>query len=282
VVDGAAGLLYVPEWNAGRIRVYNLSTLTPYSTPIIGTGLFSGGYVNGLSLNPVTKELYAGDSNRIQVLDGNAGSGFGSLLRSVSGPSPSFVQYDPSNGLVYLGYSPDHSVQAWDLQTGLMVGAFGSQGSGPGQFNTCSGVQPMANGRLMATDSYIGRLQFFRHWYTPPSGGGPSGARLLGPGNKATFDPAIKGKLLAAPNPAKKEFTAFFDLAEDVNSARLDLFNLAGDRVRSWDFDVLSSGRQRCNLSLAGIPPGAYLLTLAVKGTQGWRPEATFKLGVIQ
>ncbi len=72
---------------------------------------------------------------------------------------------------------------------------------------------------------------------------------------------ASASEFVVYPNPAKSEITVDFGLTT-AGAVEIELSNLFGVRVASWDTEVFPAGRSKKTLSLPPLPAGVYLLTL--------------------
>ena len=99
-----------------------------------------------------------------------------------------------------------------------MLRCWGSQGSGPGQFNQPSGVAVSAGGDIVVCDTHNHRVQVFRADATFVRQWGSRGAA---PGQ-------FKGPWAVAVSSADEVFVA------DYSNSRIQVFRLDGSFVRSW------------------------------------------------
>ena len=62
------------------------------------------------------------------------------------------------------------------------------------------------------------------------------------------------------PNPLLDETTVYFDLSSSSEKVLLQLFNLEGKQVRSWDLGRKNKGKHQLSLKRAHLPEGMYFL----------------------
>src|SRR5207249_459619 len=183
VATDGSGNVYVADSRFSRIQKFdaNGTFLTAWGSPGSGNGQFGGGSPNGAyAYDPSgvatdgSGNVYVADAgnHRIQKFDANGtfltawgspGSGNGQF----GGGSPNGAYaYDPSgvatdgSGNVYVADAGNHRIQKFDAN-GTFLTAWGSPGSGDGQFRGPEGVATDASGHVYVTDYYGGRIQKF-------------------------------------------------------------------------------------------------------------------------
>lgn len=69
------------------------------------------------------------------------------------------------------------------------------------------------------------------------------------------------GEFLVYPNPVNDNMTLRFSL-KNPGSVSLQMFNILGEKMDSWDYPDGKSGVQTLTKSIGNIPSGVYLVKL--------------------
>ncbi len=170
--EGGTTYLYVSDHLGGRIIKFDTSTgevAAILGSPGTGNGQFGEPY--GLAIEPVSGDLYVAErgNDRVQRITSS-----GEFVMAWGGPGtepglfnePIGLAVDAS-GTVYVTEHSNHRVQQFSVtQSGgtwstTAIGMWGSQGSGPGQFNIPYGIAIEPAGSILVADGFNGRVQRF-------------------------------------------------------------------------------------------------------------------------
>ena len=160
-----------------------------------------------------------------------------------------------------LGYESQTIITNYDPGTGIPVAA----GCGP-TFTPTSTVTPVPS----ATPSVTATPTM-----TATSVAGPM---LRAPGAKQTPWKGGPG-LVVAPNPARGDALAHFELAQGGNTELL-LMDLRGSLVRTWALGDLAAGPYMRRIQLEGLAPGLYFLALQQEQAGATHTVSMFKLAI--
>jgi len=111
----------------------------------------------GVTVDPATGNVYVADTGRHQVLVYTNG---GSYLRSI-GSSPTLKRpYDVAvdEAAIYVTDRGQNRFTVFRKSDGVLLGSFGSLGSGPGQFRDPQGIGVAPDGKLYVADSRNDRV----------------------------------------------------------------------------------------------------------------------------
>jgi len=118
----------------------------------------------------------------------------------------------------------------------------------------------------------------------PGGGSAPASLARLKPTEEAGGDgrKALGGKpLVVAPNPSKGAATALFR-TEEEGQVTLQVFNLAMDRVRSFELGTVPAGEHQRTFQVDGLASGVYLVQVQFKGPGGIRSLGLFKWALVK
>jgi hypothetical protein len=71
------------------------------------------------------------------------------------------------------------------------------------------------------------------------------------------------------PNPAQSSVTIGLNVADNATPISVEMFNAVGEKVRTFEGQTLSTGRQDMNLDLTGLPQGPYTVRVSTPGQMG-------------
>jgi tripartite motif-containing protein 71 len=115
----------------------------------------------GLEVSPGSGDVYIADmmNDNVSIFTGN-----GSLIGTFSCPAAADVAIAPDNTYLYVtsGSYGNNCVYMCDIY-GNVLGSWGHEGSGPGEFNDPCGVAVAPNGDVYVSDTNNDRIQYFTY-----------------------------------------------------------------------------------------------------------------------
>ena len=195
--------------------------LSTWGTPGSAPGQFN--LPTGIEVDATTGLVYVADADnhRIQVFDtsGNYKFSWGSAYFqkpvAVAVWSPNFV---PPDGFIVVCDRDANTIWKFDLELNFLA-RWGSYGSGPGQFNSPTGVDVDPYGNVWVVDTLNNRIQLF-----DSSGAflGKFGSYGSGPGQFAT------------PLDIYANNTRQYILVADRENNRVQKFDIRGNFLAEW------------------------------------------------
>ena len=248
------------------------ASIATASKGVIGTFGSTGGEPGqfeaprGVAVNDSTGDVYVVDSteDRIEVFDAD-GDYLSKFVRIPSLAGSEGVAIDQSDGTVYVSDQESHSVDVFSA-SGVFEGAFGSEGSGAGQFGAEIGylaVNP-SNGDIVVADPSNRRIDEFGVTVTLGVVTGATFVRGIGWGVISNADDELQvcttatGCVAGLEGSGAGEFGAGGPTRVAVDSsASIYAVNPSDSRVQKFTFAPSLSASEFASAQLSGSPaPG--------------------------
>jgi sugar lactone lactonase YvrE len=249
--EGGTSYLYVSDQPGGRVVKFNAGNGTIVSTfGQVGDGPGDLNSPYGLARDPATGDIYVAErgNNRISRF---TRSGAFVLAWGAMGTAPG--EFNEPTGVavnaagdVFVCDHANHRIQKFRVTqangtwSAAQVGMWGSQGSGPGQFNLPYGISSDAQGTLWVADGFNGRVQHFDANGNYLSSFGSIGS---GPGQflvVTSVNLDVNGDLLVTSTNSDPQNGAL----ADANNQWVSRFTASGGFVSRWGGSYGEAGGQ--------------------------------------
>lgn len=241
VAVDAAGDVYVTGYTDLAVHKFDSAGVPLDDWPSVGGSTTAGivevmGTINVVQWDAPAVEQFTTD-----------GTYLGSFATETFGCTD--IEVDAANQLLVADYS-NHRIRTFTAD-GIPIDAFGSFGSGPGEFNGAIGVAVGLDGSIYVADEGNARIQRF--------GGTLTG---ISPDDDRSGQLAIRS---IAPNPGRTAFELTYDLARD-GQVELTIMDVRGRVVATLAQETATAGTHRLQWTAKSLPAGVYFARLVHGG----------------